>query len=473
MSLFDMSRELFAYLVSFREAAPTIAAPSLAKVRADLDSHFARMENMAKSSPVTSAGYELMRYALVGFADEVLTTSGWKQGGEWARNCLEKRYYNTQEAGRRFFRLAARLDGAPDDAAAIFYLCLALGFHGPHPPDDPKLQMVKEHLAKRLPAPELEIETGSALSRYTKGDYFDQIEDEEEELEPSPRRNWLKLTGGLAACAVVVFVAINFWSSSDEGQVPPDPMQNQPRPTEQPAKPAAKVRPAKQQGIGPAEARPGEPAKPTAPAPKAVASVQPPASPSPQTQTGAGSQPSDKPANTTKPPESQQTGANKPAETQPANTTKKIGQAAATKPAPAPKAEPTVETAASDSKPPAQPSQASKEAPEPKAQQSAANASQGNTAPPESQSGDPMVFFLQIGTFNGPVHASDLAKRLKRHKLPALVVPKARKKGNKKWHVVVTGPYVDQQAAQLHKDLIAEKLRLTAIMREKPRKEWP
>lgn len=113
---------------------------------------FARMDNQAKRDPLLMEPYHQVHYALVGLADEVVLTSGWEHSPAWRQALLEERFYNSQEAGSRFFELVNNLDQAPQDVVAIFYLCLALGFSGRYAPADPELAEVKEKLLARLPS---------------------------------------------------------------------------------------------------------------------------------------------------------------------------------------------------------------------------------------------------------------------------------------------------------------------------------
>jgi type IV/VI secretion system ImpK/VasF family protein len=152
LTLFELARELFTYLVRFREKASSTSAPPLPEVRRDLLGIFARMENHAKRDPLLLEPYHQVHYALVALADEVVLTSGWEHAPAWRQALLEERFYNSQHAGSRFFEQARNLDNAPQDVVAIFYLCLALGFSGRFAPADPELAEVKESLLARLPS---------------------------------------------------------------------------------------------------------------------------------------------------------------------------------------------------------------------------------------------------------------------------------------------------------------------------------
>ena len=165
MTLFELSRDFFSYLVSFKEQAATSNPPRLINVRADLESLLALMDTQAKASEALSRSYEWVRPIMLIFADEVLTGSGWSLSRKWAENNLELRHLGEAEGGRRYFRMLSELEDAPNDVIAIFHLCLSLGFHGPLDPGDPKLENIKQSLAKKLPKPE----TGDSAPRFGGG----------------------------------------------------------------------------------------------------------------------------------------------------------------------------------------------------------------------------------------------------------------------------------------------------------------
>jgi type IV/VI secretion system ImpK/VasF family protein len=219
VTLFDLTRELFTYLVRFRQMAPTTAAPPLAEVRGDLLKIFARMEAAARREPMLSQPYQQVRYALVALADEILLTSGWEHAPAWREVLLEERFFGTREAADRFFTLAASLDDAPLDVVGIYYLCLGLGFCGRYQPDDPELEAVKKRLLARLPAPP-RLEPGRESNRRQGG--------------PSTAWAWVGL--GLAVVVAAAFWAWRHWQPAPT----PPPSASRPQaPTAPPTPPAA------------------------------------------------------------------------------------------------------------------------------------------------------------------------------------------------------------------------------------------
>lgn len=156
MTLLDLTRELFAYLVSFRQRAASALPPSLETVRQELDALWQTMEERAREHPLLGGPLAKVRYSLAALCDEVLLTSQWPPAPRWAADSLEARLFGSRKGGAYFFENLARQAQAPKDVLAIHYLCLALGFRGSFAADDPRLAQIKADLLARLqqaPAP--------------------------------------------------------------------------------------------------------------------------------------------------------------------------------------------------------------------------------------------------------------------------------------------------------------------------------
>ncbi|MBI5521741.1 MAG: DotU family type IV/VI secretion system protein [Desulfarculus sp.] len=153
MTLLDLTRELFTYLVVFRQRAVSAAPPSLETVNEELEAIFLAMEEQAREHPLLGKPYQQVRYGLAVLCDEVLLTSAWPPALDWALEPLEQRLYGSRHGGTRFFQLLEEQADAPRDVLAIYYLCLGLGFCGCHAPDDPRLDQIKAGLLARLRAP--------------------------------------------------------------------------------------------------------------------------------------------------------------------------------------------------------------------------------------------------------------------------------------------------------------------------------
>lgn len=287
MTLFDLCKDLFTYLVRFRELAPTTAAPPLHQARAELLGLIQRMDAQARPSPSLYGPYEQVRYALVALADEVLTTSGWDQTEKWARVPLEQQLYGTRQGAEQFFVLVEGLDGASSDVCAIYYLCLALGFTGRYQPDDPELAEIKKRLLARLPGGE--APGGMEQATQAGGGHAQGAG-----APARPRRRALAWAGGGLIAALALAAGLTLWQRPP-AQAPAPPSKpakpavtrTAPATKPAPARPAAKPEPVPKPAPKPAPVPPPPPVPPApvkaapVPAPAAAPAKPAPKSPAP------------------------------------------------------------------------------------------------------------------------------------------------------------------------------------------------
>jgi len=75
--------------------------------------------------------WELSKYAIVSWIDEMLVDTPWSGQEWWANNVLEVELFNTRLCNEQFFikaQEAAQLSNR--DALEVFYICVVLGFRG-------------------------------------------------------------------------------------------------------------------------------------------------------------------------------------------------------------------------------------------------------------------------------------------------------------------------------------------------------
>ena len=77
------------------------------------------------------AEWELAKYALVAWIDELLVEISWTGQEWWGENVLEQHLFDTREAYERFFSAATEASQMTEkDAFEVFYVCVILGFRG-------------------------------------------------------------------------------------------------------------------------------------------------------------------------------------------------------------------------------------------------------------------------------------------------------------------------------------------------------
>jgi type VI secretion system protein ImpK len=76
----------------------------------------------------------------------------WNHKSRWRPELLQRLYYNSTDAGEKFFERLNRVGLHQKGIREVYYLCLALGFSGRYctPEDKIALQQLKEHHLKLL-----------------------------------------------------------------------------------------------------------------------------------------------------------------------------------------------------------------------------------------------------------------------------------------------------------------------------------
>jgi type VI secretion system protein ImpK len=75
--------------------------------------------------------WELARYGLVAWIDEMLVDHPWEGARWWSNNVLEVHLFGTRLCSVRFYEFATEAAKLPErDALEVFYNCVILGFRG-------------------------------------------------------------------------------------------------------------------------------------------------------------------------------------------------------------------------------------------------------------------------------------------------------------------------------------------------------
>jgi len=75
--------------------------------------------------------WELARYALCAWIDDMMINANWDGGGWWENHKLEFQYFKSNEAGTGFFQRARQAEQLIQrDAIEVFYVAVILGFRG-------------------------------------------------------------------------------------------------------------------------------------------------------------------------------------------------------------------------------------------------------------------------------------------------------------------------------------------------------
>jgi type VI secretion system protein ImpK len=102
---------------------PLVPAEERVRIRAALDH--------AESQLGQSPEWQLSKYALVAWIDDVLIEAPWEGRQWWEENALEVEIFNTRDAFTAFYTKAVEAATLPQkNALEVFYVCVVLGFRG-------------------------------------------------------------------------------------------------------------------------------------------------------------------------------------------------------------------------------------------------------------------------------------------------------------------------------------------------------
>jgi type VI secretion system protein ImpK len=75
--------------------------------------------------------WELAKYALISWVDEMLVDAPWDGREQWSNNVMEIDLFGTRQCNELFFIKAQEASHQPGrDALEVFYVCVILGFRG-------------------------------------------------------------------------------------------------------------------------------------------------------------------------------------------------------------------------------------------------------------------------------------------------------------------------------------------------------
>jgi type VI secretion system protein ImpK len=199
MRLIDSFMPLIGYVVLLRDSAATAAAP-YQQVRGEIQRLMTQSEGCLKSGEVSAREYDLARFMVCAWIDEVLLASSWSEKGQWQREQLQRVLYNTMEGGVEAFEKLNQLGLEQREVREVYYVCLSLGFRGRfiNPGDDFLLDQLRSSNLKLLG-------TGA-----TEGELFPEAFPEPSEargpVRPSPLIFWLALGAPLLLFGVLHLV---------------------------------------------------------------------------------------------------------------------------------------------------------------------------------------------------------------------------------------------------------------------------
>lgn len=164
------------------ESAPEAQRPEAAVLRSRLLGTLDQIGKHPGMQAIPADEFELARFALVAWADEVVLRSEWRGRDEWFKDPLQLQLFRTNRAGNEFFERLEALRPDQNHAREIYFLCLAMGFEGQWAGHEPERRQILQRQYELLrasghageiaaasplapPAYNLEIEVGEGGGR--------------------------------------------------------------------------------------------------------------------------------------------------------------------------------------------------------------------------------------------------------------------------------------------------------------------
>lgn len=167
MHLTDYFMDLIAYVAYLVKTSGARQAP-YEQVNADILRLLGESEECVRKGLVMEDEYDQARFMVCAWVDEMILGSRWEHKGHWQREQLQRRFYNTFEAGEEAFERLNSIGYQQNNVREVYYLCLSLGFKGRfiNPEDDYLLDQLKTSNLKIL------LGSSTGLPALDRGDLF-------------------------------------------------------------------------------------------------------------------------------------------------------------------------------------------------------------------------------------------------------------------------------------------------------------
>ncbi|SDN24549.1 type VI secretion system protein ImpK [Desulfonauticus submarinus] len=143
--LVDCFMEIFSYTLYFLEQIQQGENIEFEKVREDYNLLLKDSAKMAAKAGFSNVKWKKGIFPVAAFVDEKILCSKWQNKTKWINFQLQRKLFNTTNAGEEFFRTLEQLSSKDKDVREVYSYCLALGFNGKYysEEDKEKLQEIK------------------------------------------------------------------------------------------------------------------------------------------------------------------------------------------------------------------------------------------------------------------------------------------------------------------------------------------
>ncbi len=144
-NLVDCFMEIFAYTLYLIKGIEQGEELTFDKVKENYELLFERSARQAANAGFSNVKWKKGCFPICAFVDEKILCSKWSEKIHWMNHQLQRKYFNTTNAGQEFFQRMEKLTDEHKELREIYSYCLALGFHGRYYTEEEqeKLQEIK------------------------------------------------------------------------------------------------------------------------------------------------------------------------------------------------------------------------------------------------------------------------------------------------------------------------------------------
>ena len=200
-NLVDAARPVLEAVLLLNRSGPGFD-PTFSEFRRTVNGALDEFRIQARRAGILDEEAQSALYALVSFADEMVSASSWSGRDQWDQQSLEQEHFKSSLAGQKFFENIDALRDSQRPVLEAYYVCMSLGFEGGYRGDDPEK---RRELGARIEA--LRRRLGVPVSRWDRP----VLEDAYRPLRSSERaqrfmgRTWLLLGGAGVLAAGVLY----------------------------------------------------------------------------------------------------------------------------------------------------------------------------------------------------------------------------------------------------------------------------
>lgn len=157
MRLSDCFIDLMAYTALVIRPGTSAGQATFEQVAADIQRLIADSETCCQKGGFATDDYDLARFAVFAWIDETILSSQWPWKEKWLGEQLQRRFYQTADAGKLFFERLNAIGPHQMDVREVYCFCLAMGFTGQY------CNAGDEFLLEQLKLSNLKLLSGSAM----------------------------------------------------------------------------------------------------------------------------------------------------------------------------------------------------------------------------------------------------------------------------------------------------------------------